>query len=130
MVANGIAGDHFRASLDRWFTDASRAANAQPAGGLCRPQPGQRSRLLRRRLPGASTTDLAERPGEITAETFVMTGEHDQGSNPRMAPLMHARITGSILRILPVLRHSILAEAPEVVAGMLDDFLAGRLAAS
>ena len=26
-----------------------------------------------------------------------------------------------------VLRHSILIEAPEVVAGMLDDFLAGRL---
>jgi pimeloyl-ACP methyl ester carboxylesterase len=29
MVANGIAGDHFRASLDRWFTDAFRAANPQ-----------------------------------------------------------------------------------------------------
>jgi len=39
-------------------------------------------------------------------------------------------INGSILRILPVLRHSILVEAPEIVAGALGDFLAGRLAGS
>jgi pimeloyl-ACP methyl ester carboxylesterase len=71
-------------------------------------------------------TDLAERLPEIKAETLVMTGELDQGSNPRMARLMHAHIKGSILRILPVLRHSILIEAPDVVAGILDDFLAGR----
>jgi (E)-2-((N-methylformamido)methylene)succinate hydrolase len=59
-----------------------------------------------------------------------MTGEHDQGSNPRMARLMHERINGSILRILPVQRRSILVEAPEIVAGALGDFLAGRLAGS
>jgi (E)-2-((N-methylformamido)methylene)succinate hydrolase len=40
-------------------------------------------------------TDLAARLHEITAETLVMTGEHDQGSNPRMARLMHERIAGS-----------------------------------
>jgi pimeloyl-ACP methyl ester carboxylesterase len=56
----------------------------------------------------------------------VMTGEHDQGSNPHMAKLMHALIAGSVLRILPVLRHSILIEAPELVAETLADFLAGR----
>jgi pimeloyl-ACP methyl ester carboxylesterase len=74
-------------------------------------------------------TDLVERLPEITVETLVMTGEHDQGSNPRMARLMHERIQGSILRILPVLRHSILVEAPETVAAVLGDFLAGRLTA-
>lgn len=75
-------------------------------------------------------TDLADRLREITAETLVMTGEHDQGSNPRVAGLMHDRIEGSILRIVPVLRHSILVEAPDFVANVLEDFLAGRLSAT
>ena len=75
-------------------------------------------------------TDLADRLPEITAETLVMTGERDQGSNPSMARLMHDRIQGSVLRILPVLRHSILVEAPNVVANVMEDFLAGRPAAT
>jgi pimeloyl-ACP methyl ester carboxylesterase len=43
-----------------------------------------------------------------------------------MARLMHARISGSRLAILPRLRHSILIEAPDAVAGLMAPFLAGR----
>ena len=53
-----------------------------------------------------------------------MTGEFDPGSNVRMARFMHERIEGSQLEILTGLRHSILVEAPEKVAGKLDRFLA------
>jgi pimeloyl-ACP methyl ester carboxylesterase len=41
-----------------------------------------------------------------------------------MARLMHQRIRGSTLRILPVLRHSIVVEAPDRVAWVLRDFFA------
>ena len=58
----------------------------------------------------------------ITTPTLIATGEHDLGSNPRMSELMHRRIKGSTLRILPDLKHSILIEAPEVVARMLRPF--------
>jgi pimeloyl-ACP methyl ester carboxylesterase len=130
MVAAGIAGDHFRASLDRWFTDAFRAANPKLLEDYAARNQANDQACYAAAYRVLALTDLAGRLPEIKAETLVMTGEHDQGSNPRMARLMHTLIEGSILRILPVLRHSILIEAPDVVAGMLDDFLAGRLAGS
>lgn len=40
-----------------------------------------------------------------------------------MALYMHERISGSKLHILPGLRHSILTEGPELVAGLMRDFL-------
>jgi pimeloyl-ACP methyl ester carboxylesterase len=130
MVASGIAGDHFKASLDRWFTDAFRAANPKLLEEYARRNQSNDPACYAAAYRVLAETDLADRLPEIKAETLVMTGEHDLGSNPRMAALIHARIKGSILRILPTLRHSILIEAPDVVAGMLDDFLARRLTLS
>jgi pimeloyl-ACP methyl ester carboxylesterase len=54
--------------------------------------------------------------------TLIAPTWQDLGSNPRMSELMHKRIPGSALRILPGLKHSILVEAPHVVAGMLEPF--------
>jgi tripartite-type tricarboxylate transporter receptor subunit TctC/pimeloyl-ACP methyl ester carboxylesterase len=114
---------HATASASRWFTDefcaqhpeivesrlARIAANHKPSYAAA-------YRVL-------ATGDLAGELHRITHPTLVMTGEFDQGSNPRMAKLMHDRIQGSELHILPGLRHSILLEAPELVAGRLRDFL-------
>ena len=122
-VENGIAGDHFRKSMDRWFTLEFRAA-----------YPERIKRLEERNLANdpicyaaayrvLAETDLAEELHNITAKTLVFTGEHDIGSNPRMAALMHERIIGSELMVLPGLRHSLLAEAPETVADLLINFL-------
>lgn len=129
MVANGIAGDHFRASLDRWFTDAFRVANPELLAAYAARNQANDPACYAAAYRVLALTDLANRLPEIRADALVMTGEHDQGSNPRMAWLMHERIKGSILRILPMLRHSILVEAPDAVAGVLEDFLAGRPAA-
>jgi pimeloyl-ACP methyl ester carboxylesterase len=130
MVASGIAGDHFRASLDRWFTDEFRVKNPELLATYAARNQANDPACYAAAYRVLAMTDLAERLPEIKAETLVITGEHDQGSNPRMALLMHQRIKGSILRILPVLRHSILVEAPDVVAGVLSNFLGGRLEAS
>src|SRR5581483_828458 len=70
--------------------------------------------------------DLDDELAQINVPTLIATGEHDQGSNPRMSELMHARIAGSTLRILPGLRHSILVEAPVLVAAMLAPFFRGE----
>ena len=51
-----------------------------------------------------------------------MTGEEDPGSNVRMAEFMHGEIPDSKLVILPGLRHSLLVEAPELVAQELNGF--------
>jgi len=47
-----------------------------------------------------------------------------------MPRLMRERIQGPILLILPLLRYSILVKAPDVVAKVLEDFLANRLTAT
>ena len=68
-------------------------------------------------------SDLAEHLSKIQCETLVMTGEHDPGSNVRMARLMHEAIPNSKLDILTNLRHSILVESPQLIAEKLDSFL-------
>jgi pimeloyl-ACP methyl ester carboxylesterase len=70
-----------------------------------------------------STSDLGGRLHAIRAPTLVAIGEHDVGSNTRMARYMHDQIEGSRLTILPRLRHSILVEAPELVSRLARDFL-------
>ena len=48
---------------------------------------------------------------------------NDGGCNPRLNRLIDAALPNSKLVILPELKHSILIEAPELVAAHLGDFL-------
>lgn len=114
---------HASASATRWFTDAFRESHPEIVENRLariaanhKPSYAAAYRVL-------ATSDLAEDLDRITAPTLVMTGEFDLGSNPRMSRLMHDRIAGSELQILPGLRHSILLEAPDLVAGHLRTFL-------
>jgi 3-oxoadipate enol-lactonase len=66
-----------------------------------------------------ATSDLADRLAEIRNPTLIATGENDVGSNTRMAHMMHERIRDSRLEILPHLRHSVLVEAPGIIADLL-----------
>jgi pimeloyl-ACP methyl ester carboxylesterase len=53
----------------------------------------------------------------------VMTGEHDTGSTPVMATVIHERIARSRLVILPRYRHSLLIEATADVVREVRAFL-------
>lgn len=123
MVQGGIPGAHFRKSMDRWFTPAFQAANPDLIDRLEAANQGNDPKAYAAAYRVLAISDLAERLPEITAETLVMTGEDDLGSNPRMARLMHDRIANSQLNILAGLRHSILNEAPDTVAAALREFL-------
>jgi (E)-2-((N-methylformamido)methylene)succinate hydrolase len=69
------------------------------------------------------TSELAPELHRIAVRTLVLTGENDVGSNTRMARFMHDAIQGSELVILPRLKHSLLVEAPHVLAAELRRFL-------
>ena len=123
MVADGIPGAHFEASVSRWFTD-----------GFIRRHPGiiaRQAEANRRNDPAAyaasyrvlTETDFAGRLRNITAPTLIATGEHDLGSNARMARYMRATIPHSSLHILPGLKHAILTEAADDVARLMKDFV-------
>ena len=122
-VENGIAGDHFRKSLDRWFTPEFRDAHPERIAAMEKQNLSNDPGCYAAAYRVLAETDLVDDLHRIEAETLVTTGEFDIGSNPRVAALMHERIAGSKLVVLPGLRHSLLGEAPVIVAGLIRDFL-------
>lgn len=125
LVEHGIPGEHFRRSLSRWFSDEFRQANPELLEQYAARNMENDPRAYAAAYRVLATTDLAAEASRVRARTLVVTGEGDIGSNPRMARLLHDRIPGSQLEILPGLRHSILIEAPAIVARLLTGFFAG-----
>lgn len=113
---------YFDASASRWFTDTFRAEHpdllADKKQVIARMDTDRYAACYR----VLAESDFADDLHRIENRTLVMTGEFDQGSNPRMARLMHERLPNSELIILPRLRHSILLEAPDIVGGILREF--------
>ncbi len=112
------------AAIERWFTPEFRARHPEIVEA-------RRRRALANDPVGYAaayrvfaTSDMDEELTAITAPTLVMTGEHDVGSTPRMARLIHERVAGSRLEILAGLRHNVVEEAPGQVAGLAAAFLA------
>lgn len=127
LIAEGIPGDHFKNSLSRWFTDEFRAANPELMEEYAARNKENDPACYAAAYAVLATGEVAPELPRVRAPTLIVTGEHDLGSNPRMAAFMHAGITHSELRILPRLRHSILIEAPLLVAGQLERFFQGLL---
>lgn len=113
------------AASDRWFSPAFKAAN--PVRVEQRLQElianDHRSYAAAYRVFGEADAGL--RPEAITQPTLIVTGEHDQGSSPRMAHFLHDHIEGSELHILPKMRHSLLLEIPDQIAALLLEFFGG-----
>jgi len=126
LVEAGDASVYFESSVARWYTDEFRARHPEIIAEQAARHRENDPKAYAAAYRVLAESDLAERLHEIRAPTLIATGEHDQGSNVRMARLMHERIEGSELVILPGLRHSVLIEAPERVAAMMGSFLRRR----
>lgn len=122
-LRSGERGSHYDASLSRWFSEAFQAANPALMADLRRRNSENDPACYASAYRVLAETDFGGLLDRIRCPTLIATGEEDIGSNPRMARFMHENIPGSKLKILPGLRHSILHEAPDLVAGMIDDFL-------
>ncbi len=122
-LQRGEPGAHFDASIGRWLTETFQNAHPEIIRELRRRNAENDPDCYAAAYRVLAETDLGDELGKIACPTLIATGENDQGSNPRMAQFMHERVVGSELKILPGLRHSILIEAPRLVAGMMRDFL-------
>jgi 3-oxoadipate enol-lactonase len=111
------------AAQERWFTPEFIARNPDLVARRMRQLQENHAPSYAAAYTVFSTSDLGDRLHAINAPTLIATGEHDVGSNPRMARFMHTQIRGSRLEILPGLRHSMLVEAPELVTRLVRDFL-------
>ena len=116
------ASTHLSNSVDRWFTDKFQRENPEIVT--------QRLEKSRTNDPASyaaayrvlAESDLHNNVNEIIHPTLIMTGEHDKGSTPRMSKLLSDKITGSKLKILPDLKHSVLLESPSLIAQEIADF--------
>lgn len=111
------------AAQERWFTPDFIARNPDLVARRMRQLQENHAPSYAAAYTVFSTSDLGEQLHAIRAPTLIATGEHDVGSNARMARFMHAQIAGSRLEILPGLRHSILVEAPELITRLVHDYL-------
>lgn len=117
-------------ALERWYTDAIRAARPDlidltrtwVLANDPRVYPG-----LYRILAEAVDEITAPSP-PITCPALVITGDEDCGNGPEMSAAIAAEIKGSQLLILQGLRHMALAENPEAVNGPVMEFLTRVLA--
>lgn len=113
------------AAEDRWFTESFRKSHPEVVARRLEELKANDLRSYSAAYAVFAESDLGDRLREIRHPTLIVTGEHDVGSNTRMARFMHDAIPASTLHILPGLKHSVLLEAPMEIAGLLLDFLAG-----
>lgn len=111
------------AAEERWFTPEFRVAHPDKVAARLAELKQNDPKSYAAAYTVFATGDLGDRIHLIRHRTLVATGENDPGSNVRMARMMHERIAGSTLQILPRLRHSLLVEAPDAVADLILEFL-------
>lgn len=110
------------AAQDRWFTPAFKAANPDKVAMRLEQLKANDHRSYAAAYRVFAEADEGVDFAKIRCPTLVATGENDIGSNSRMARRMHEAIPGSKLVIFPELRHSVLMEAPALVADTLLEF--------
>ena len=111
--------------MDRWFTDEFRRANPDIVMARRDLVLKLDPRVYRETYRVYATTDTGPWLSTLDMPALVMTGEHDPGCGPALNARMAEVLPRAELRILPRLRHSILAEAPQQTAEALLSFLLG-----
>jgi 3-oxoadipate enol-lactonase len=110
------------ANRDRWFTEEFQRRNPELVEARARVLMASDVESYLHAYTVFATADLSEELPKIRTPTMIVTGEHDIAATPRMARLMHERIAGSRLEILPGLRHSLLIEAAPKISALLGEF--------
>ena len=121
-LENGDLETNIELALERWFSPQFRKQHPEKVEARLATLKSNDPEGYLNAYRVFGLGDLGPELHRITCPTLVATGEDDPGSNPRMARFMHNAIQGSKLVIFPGLRHSILVEAPDRVAKLLDDY--------
>ncbi len=109
--------------VDRWYTDDFAAQNPDIVQARLNQITGMSAEVFLNVFHIYAETEMAPWLHEISAPSLVLTGELDGGCNPRLNKFIHDTLPDSELVILEGLKHSILMEAPEMVAVHMDRFI-------
>lgn len=112
-------------AIQRWFNPAFMQTQAEIVN--------QVRKRLRTNNPASylaaytlfATADAELWPNLQNIETpaFIITAEHDMGSNPEMARQMHEQIKGSEISIVPGMKHMLPVEGADIVNKELRQFI-------
>jgi len=113
-------------TLAIWFTETFRAKSRQAVERIADMLRKTDPRGYAAAIRAIGFVDLTERIGAIRCPTLVVVGEKDPGTPPAMARVIHERIAGSELVVIPGARHcSVVEDADRFVPALLG-FLAGQ----
>jgi len=113
----------FGTLLDRWYTDEFIAARPDAIRNRIEQVLGTPEDVFLSVFDVYAGAEMGPWLHEVACPCLVMTGELDGGCNPRLNRFIAGQLPDSELVILDGLKHSILVEAPERVAGPVKDFL-------
>ena len=108
---------------ERWFTDEFRRDHPDVVDRRVAQVAACDTASYLHAFTVFATADFVDRLHDIHVPTLVITGEHDLAATGRMAHLMGERIADAEVHVLPRQRHSLLIEAPTLVAEHLERFL-------
>ena len=109
-----------------WFTEGFRTRRRdlieRIAAMLSKSDPRGYAAAIR----AIGFVDLSERIGAIRCPALVVVGEQDPGTPPAMARVIHERIAGSGLLVIPGAMHCAVVEDTDSFLPALVNFLGAR----
>ncbi len=122
VLSDGL-GPQLDATIERWLSPQWAADHPEVVAGI-------RRTIEKTPVAGyvgcchaISKLDLTERLSEISCPTLVIVGEDDQGTPVSAARVIHERIAGSRLCIVPAARHLANVECADLVNREILSFL-------
>ena len=109
--------------VNRWYTDEFVAANPAVVENRIKQVVGTPAHVFLDVFRIYAETEMAPWLSEISCPCLVLTAEFDGGCNPRLNRFIDSQLPNSELVILERYKHSILIEAPEIVAAHMRRFL-------
>jgi len=109
-----------------WFTEAFRARQPDAVERIAAMLRKSDPRGYAAAIRAIGFVDLTERIGAIRCPALVVVGEQDPGTPPSMARVIHERITGSELLIVPGAMHCAVVEDADRFLAALVNFLEAR----
>ena len=122
LRSNGVART-LDTLVDRWFTDEFRARRPDIVERKLEEVIDTPEHVFLSVFEVYADTEMGPWLHEIECPCLVLTAELDGGCNPRLNRFIAGELEHSELVILDGLKHDILSEAPERVAGPLLAFL-------
>ena len=109
-----------------WFTEAFRSRQPDAVERIAAMLRKSDPRGYAAAIRAIGFVDLTERIDDIRCPTLVVVGEQDAGTPPAMARVIHERIAGSELLVIPGAMHCAVVEAADRFLPALLHFLAAR----